>query len=1423
MGSWTKRETKKTRGIFKRQRGSAHPPPSLLCPSFQTGVVSPMGPSPPTPGWVTSSLGSTCVHSTLTPVPTPGVASLVSVHVEHPQEASVIIHQVERVSGPGPSLGPEESGATGQSQARASGVPSDRAALYTVLAQSSPRGEEEEGGGYTDASGFGYCFRQLREGECASPLPGLRTQEVCCRGAGLAWGVHDCQPCSEHLSRVGSSEAACPTGFERINGSCVGEGVLERGGGGGGLKSGNGTGQSPQDGTAQHVISEAKGPCFRVLRAGGCSLPILRNITKQICCCSRVGKAWGHSCQLCPPFGSEGFREICPAGPGYHYSASDLRYNTRPLGPEPPRVPISQPRVPAPASSAPPVWVPTGKGRHGWHQAPLLSWCYNLDLTLHLFPCTVVWSYPPTSHPEPRPRPRPQPQPRPEEPLPTVPIQPIPEEGSSLLTPLTLPPLPVHFSETDVDECRQIPRPCAHGRCENSAGSYRCICAPGFYANPQGTECQDIDECVQQPCTNGRCENTPGSYLCVCPAGYKAAPHGAGCQDINECAQSPGPCGWGHCENLPGSYRCSCPPGFQGPECEDIDECARDPQPCGPGRCDNTAGSYHCACPAGYRSHGPGAPCVDVDECQRSPCSYGRCENVDGSYLCTCPTGFRLNAGSQACEDIDECENHVACPGQECVNSPGSFQCRACPAGHRLLQGRCADVDECSSGAPCGPHGHCTNTDGSFHCSCEPGYRLPPGGRPGPCAGGQGHGASVVPQRPRGSGENLCQGGLCTNTDGSFECACPPGYRASADLTSCLGDARGPAWKLRAAGPSAAHERACRRPFLCLLFSTAFPFLADVDECREYGPVLCGTQRCENTPGSYRCVPVCEPGYQPTPSGGCQDVDECRNRTFCGAHAMCQNLPGSFQCLCDQGYEGARDGRHCVDVNECETLQGVCGAALCENVEGSFLCVCPTSPDEFDPMTGRCVPPRPPASDPQLPSNPGLPARPPPPPAPPRRPTAPRPGPGPEASSGRRECYYDTGAPDACDNILARNVTWRECCCTVGEGWGNGCRIQQCPGPETAEYQSLCPHGRGYLSPPGEPSVRRDVDECQLFGDQVCKSGVCVNTAPGYSCYCSNGYYYHTQRLECIDNDECADEEEACEGGQCVNTVGSYHCTCVPPLVLDGSRRRCVTNDSQSLDDNLAVCWQEVGPDLVCSRPRLDRQATYTECCCLYGEAWSMDCALCPARDSDDFEALCNVLRPPAYGPARPGGFGIPYEYGPDFGPGYGGLPYGPELYPPPPPPVPGLGYDPYPPPPGALPFPGPGSPYGPPPFEVPDFDSVAAGDLWRHDVNSPSAGRYEPFEGLQAEECGILDGCNNGHCIRVPEGYTCDCFEGYRLDMTRMACVDINECEEAEDRNSLCVNGRCLNSDGSFRCLCRAGYMPSHQPHRCVPARPQA
>lgn len=53
--------------------------------------------------------------------------------------------------------------------------------------------------------------------------------------------------------------------------------------------------------------------------------------------------------------------------------------------------------------------------------------------------------------------------------------------------------------------------------------------------------------------------------------------------------------------------------------------------------------------------------------------------------------------------------------------------------------------------------------------------------------------------------------------------------------------------------------------------------------------------------------------------------------------------------------------------------------------------------------------------------------------------------------------------------------------------------------------------------------------------------------------------------------------------------------------------------------------------------------------------------------------------------------------------------------------------------------------------------------------------GFLNSFEELQAEECGILNGCENGRCVRVQEGYTCDCFDGYHLDMAKMTCVGKN------------------------------------------------
>lgn len=50
-------------------------------------------------------------------------------------------------------------------------------------------------------------------------------------------------------------------------------------------------------------------------------------------------------------------------------------------------------------------------------------------------------------------------------------------------------------------------------------------------------------------------------------------------------------------------------------------------------------------------------------------------------------------------------------------------------------------------------------------------------------------------------------------------------------------------------------------------------------------------------------------------------------------------------------------------------------------------------------------------------------------------------------SEERKECYYNLNDANFCDNVLSRNTTKQECCCTVGAGWGDNCEIHACPVP----------------------------------------------------------------------------------------------------------------------------------------------------------------------------------------------------------------------------------------------------------------------------------------------------------------------------------------------------------------------------------------
>ncbi|XP_038621511.1 latent-transforming growth factor beta-binding protein 2 [Tachyglossus aculeatus] len=752
-------------------------------------------------------------------------------------------------------------------------------------------------------------------------------------------------------------------------------------------------------------------------------------------------------------------------------------------------------------------------------------------------------------------------------------------------------------------------------------------------------------------------------------------------------------------------------------------------------------------------------------------CGPGTCVNLPDRYGCVCGPGYRLQHSQERCTDDDECQRDP-CEGKgQCINRVGSYSC-LCYPGYRLNASSdtptCQDRDECEQPGAC-KGGRCTNTAGSYRCECERGY-VP--ARQGDCE-------DIDECRRPGA----CPTGRCVNSPGSFHClGCAKGYRAVSggcnDENECL------------SADVCLHGK-------CVNLEGSFRCVCDpgyreaedgqscqdVDECQSQD--ACPSGLCFNSEGSYSCL-ACPGGFEaPRASPVCTDVDECKDAQTSCQGGDCVNTLGSYLCRCPAGRRLTANGTVCEDVDECANGTPCGNHSFCDNTDGSFRCLCdrgyrnsPSGPEcvdvnECEAMVAACGAALCEnvegsflclcASDlEEYDARRGR-CRPREPLGPPEAVDGAAPGPG----SERPACYSDP----SCTRLLSGNATREECCCTRGAGWGHAC--QPCPPPASAQFAEICPSGKGYVPADGAlvygHATYIDADECVIFGLGLCQAGRCFNTAPGYTCLCHPGYRNNASHLECVDEDECANA--ACEGGACVNTAGSFHCFCGPPLVLDASQRRCVNATAEDYAEpavHVDVCWRRV-VDYACQPPAGEAAATYTECCCQGGEAWGRQCSLCPPTTSEVFAELCRGSGGAADLAPRPG-----YDYAP--GPadlGYGGPPDG---------------------------YRDPG--HGAGPRFVPGRPAPAG----------PRGG----FEG--AEECGVLNGCQNGRCVRVPEGYTCDCFEGYRLDTARLACVDVNECGDGRLPSAdPCAPGRCENTDGSFRCLCPPGLVPAAAPPRCA------
>lgn len=1548
--------------------------------------------------------------------------SIVKVHVQHPPEAEVHIHQVARVQ-PGQRL-PSTEGAHSVQQRSQPGNGHESTHEHSDHRRHSHSNDHTALRPHRPNGSVGRCFQETVDGQCGKPLPGLTKQDDCCGSVGASWGLNKCQKCPTKpaYAVMANGQVECSKGYKRMNlthcqdiNECLLPGICKnadclntKGSYRCTCKPGFMLDPARSHCVSDKAVSDQRGLCYRSVSAGTCSLPLSQHITKQICCCSRVGKAWGHACERCPLPESDHFKEICPVGHGYTYSRSDVQISLRQLdddelqstgltweeeSPTYPQLPSSQPSLShypshphsphapqhpvypetphVPQQPSPPQqpYPPYTDSKTPWHPedveilippavvtdsplkypdvdkcatAPnicgpgkcipvqtgytcdcnpgfklsaLQTNCIDIDEceknpcegkgrcsnSFGSYTCSCISGYSQVITQN-----RKFCQDINECSMPNKCLNGkcVNTEGSytcecnigyaksrrgqcededecrdpsscpnglcfntlgSFLCQACGPGFrPVHDRCVDVNECLNQ-TVCSHGSCVNSEGSYRCSCFQGYKLSSDNT-CQDVDECVLPGvCVHGRCFNLDGTYKCSCNHGYQVTSDGRACEDINECATG-NACPAGLCINSVGSFTCqNCRPGFglsvDGLRCEDVDECAQGDL-CQGGVCANTEGSYTCTrCKAGYRVSPDRQRCEDIDECQSlSTCTNGICLNTEGSYICeNCPTGYRVSYDGELCEDIDECslpstcpqgtcintEGSFACiecqpgfrisddrsqcddvdeclvanvcPGQQCLNTPGSYTCRGCGIGLQLSSDgySCEDINECLTPGVC-PMGVCTNTEGSFSCmTCDPGYSVAPNGLscedvnecrdPQMCRGGNCTNTlgSFSCSCPSGlelvdgtscrdideclSVIEICREGECLNTEGSYMCLCPDGYSINEGRNDCQ--------DVDECSKDVCIRGQCRNTdgsFVCLC-NTGFKFnpetadCEDQNECTDFESSPCGTWRCENTIGSYRCFQGCQPGVHRDDAIDC-DFDECLNETICGDRGICENTDGSFRCQCDQGYTNPPgDTTKCIDVNECEMSLALCGEALCENHDGSFLCLCPSANEEFDPITSQCRPIDEMETKHAFPLPPSV-----------------------SASEERKECYYNLNDANFCDNVLSRNVTKQECCCTVGAGWGDNCEIHACPIPGRDDYNQLCPHGSGLLSVQvsdvlGDQHPYIDANECEMFGPDICKNGQCANRFSTYTCYCRSGFYYDNIRLECVDYDEC-EFGNACVDGVCVNTAGSFNCFCSPPLVLDSTRRRCVSLNTTEIlepehDVHMDICWQRLEGDNMCSEPLQGQRTTYTECCCLNGVAWSGQCAFCPRKDSDDYAVMCNL---PRRGDSdslreRPG-----YEYGLE-GPDDGAEPFAPPYW------------DSY------------GNPESVPLFNDNDYSirqPPVRVPIHRPQEHLPQpvdyAERYEGFEGLRAEECGILNGCENGRCVRVREGYTCDCFDGYELDLNKMACIDINECEDISDKVPLCQNGQCTNTEGSYKCTCLPGFVASAEPHKCIPAIPE-
>uniref|UniRef100_A0A7E4UMX8 Fibulin-1 n=1 Tax=Panagrellus redivivus TaxID=6233 RepID=A0A7E4UMX8_PANRE len=337
----------------------------------------------------------------------------------------------------------------------------------------------------------------------------------------------------------------------------------------------------------------------------------------------------------------------------------------------------------------------------------------------------------------------------------------------------------------------------------------------------------------------------------------------------------------------------------------------------------------------------------------------------------------------------------------------------------------------------------------------------------------------------------------------------------------------------------------------------------DIDECLTLAYDCLESQRCLNTPGSYKCIRTltCGTGYAlDSETEECLDVDECNMGAHdCGPLYQCRNTQGSFRCDpkrcseselmnpqtgecqsidCPLGYK-AKDGK-CEDIDECATPNRCSIYEDCINSPGSYRCqekgnLC-YSGYKMNVTTGFCI------------------------------------------------------DIDECADPSMNNCPPLRCFNTPGS------------------YRCICSPGYEFNA---TTHACEDVDECVKFAGHMCNMhATCINMPGTFKCHCKPGYQLSEDGRNCEDIDECASGIAKCQQ-TCVNTPGSFQCICDRGYQLSSDERTC---------DDINECdrFSKAG-NSICMGECVNTPGSF-KCTCPLGYAIQNDSVTC--RDIDECATL---------------------------------------------------------------------------------------------------------------------------------------------------------------------------------------------------------